>query len=99
MSPSLKASVNRLIEKGLTPGEQEKVRVVSRNELSTQLLRSLNGNNEVDSALFRLVRPVDSEEKQVNSPGAEVDSGGFGEGVTAASVKTKSREGGEINNE
>ena len=95
MSPSLKASVNRLVEKRLTPCEREKVRVVSRNELSTQLLRSLNGKNEVDSALFRLVRPVDSEENKVSSPGTQVDSGGFGEGVTATSVKTKSREGGE----
>ena len=89
MSPSIKASVKRLIEQRLTPGEQEKVRVVSRTELSAQLLRSLNGNAEVDSALFRLIRQVDSAETRVCSPGNQVDSGVFGEGCDGHVCQSK----------
>lgn len=49
MTSSITASVQRLIRRKLRPDEQKKVRVVQSDELSVELLRSLNGETRVDS--------------------------------------------------
>lgn len=54
MTPSAKDAIQRLIRQKLRPDEQEKVRVVLCDELSIELLRSLNGENKVDSEFIQV---------------------------------------------